>query len=55
MKHFTDLTMKQKVLFLQIENLFIKEERYLIKDFITVLGVLINKYKKCHKNQSDAI
>ena len=45
MKQFTNLTREQKVLFLKIENFFIAAQGITPKDFVTILGVLINKYK----------
>ena len=45
MKQFTNLTREQKALFLQIENFFIAKQEITTKDFVTLLGVLINKYK----------
>jgi len=51
MKKFETLSPRQKVIFYQIENVFLLDQNYTIRDFITVLGVLINKYKKCQKNK----
>ena len=45
MKTFKDLTPQQKMLFVRIEDIFIDNEYIKHKDFVTVLGILINKYK----------
>jgi len=45
MINFEDLTQIQKMLFARIENQFLDHNSISGGDFVTVLGVLINKYK----------
>ena len=46
MKQFIDLTKKQQGLFRSIEHSFVvKHQSASVRDFVTVLGVLINKFK----------
>ena len=43
---YKDLTLIQKKIFKQIEGLFQSEIYATAKDFVIVLGVLINKWKR---------
>ena len=46
MKKYMDLTREQQTLFVALENVFMRFKQATIRDFVTTLGVLINKYKK---------
>lgn len=43
---YEDLTENQKRIFEQLEKFFVTHASVTVKDFVTVLGVLINKYKR---------
>jgi len=43
---YKDLTPMQKKVFKQVENIFVIETYSTVKDIVTVLGVLINKWKR---------
>jgi len=45
MKYFKDLTPQQEMLFVRIENQFLDHNSISVGDFVTVLGMLINKHK----------
>ena len=45
MKQYKDLNEAQKNLFNKIEDFFVSNKSIQRKDFIKVLGILINKYK----------
>ena len=45
MKQYKDLSVEQKCIFDKIERIFIEYSSITVKDFVTALGVLLNKYK----------
>jgi len=49
MKQYKDLDSVQKELFCRIESIWTHYKLANVKDFIAVLGVLINKYKRLIK------
>ncbi|MBW2981941.1 hypothetical protein KY343_03620 [Candidatus Woesearchaeota archaeon] len=46
MKQYKDLNEAQKNLFNKIEGFVMSNKSIKIKDFLKVLGILINKYKR---------
>ena len=46
MMHYKDLTENEKVLFEHIEAMFVNHPSITRQQFVSVLGVMINKYKK---------
>ena len=47
MKQYKDLTEQQKKIFQKVEDIFISHPSVTVHDYVTVLGVVINKYKRC--------
>ena len=50
---YKDLTPMQQKVFKQIEGLFMTDTFAEVKDFVIVLGVLINKWKRGLKAHKD--
>lgn len=53
MKTYKNLTAVQKIIFNQIEHFYMLHPTIQSEDFVTVLGVLINKFKQKKGDYSD--